>query len=96
MARLVHNDYLEQASDSGVLGLVFYGLWIFGTLQILYRRFAKVGLSDPIPIALFYGLLAWFLQGFFEFGLYIPAVAWTAFALMGALLGLRPAPAKCS
>lgn len=96
MARLVHNDYLEQASDSGVLGLVFYGLWIFGTLQILYRRFAKVGLSDPIPIALFYGLLAWFLQGFFEFGLYIPAVAWTAFALMGALLGLRPAQAKCS
>ena len=28
MARLAHNDYLEQFSDSGIVGGMFYGAWI--------------------------------------------------------------------
>jgi len=39
-------------------------------------------------VALFAGVLAWFIQGFGEFSLYIPALAWTAFTLMGCLAGL--------
>jgi hypothetical protein len=39
-------------------------------------------------VALFGGLLAWFVQGFGEFSLYIPALAWTAFTLMGCLIRL--------
>ncbi len=97
MARLVHNDYLEQATDSGVPGFVLYTAWIGATLWLLGRRHGKANAPaeanspihpDAIPTAVFYGLLAWFLHGFAEFGLYIPAVAWTAFALLGALVGL--------
>ena len=32
MARLAHNDYLEQASDSGLVGLLTYALFIAGAL----------------------------------------------------------------
>jgi hypothetical protein len=32
------------------------------------------------------GLLGWFVQGLFEFGLYVPGSAWIAFALLGSLL----------
>ncbi len=32
MSRLVHNDYLEQASDSGVVGFLAYALFIVGAL----------------------------------------------------------------
>jgi hypothetical protein len=40
--------------------------------------------------AVFLGLLGWFTHGFAEFGLYIPASAWTAFTLAGALLASGP------
>jgi hypothetical protein len=33
----------------------------------------------------FGGLLGWFIQGFGEFSLYVPALAWTAFTLLGVL-----------
>ena len=38
MARLAHNDYLEQASDSGLIGFGIYGLFILGSMALLYRR----------------------------------------------------------
>jgi hypothetical protein len=42
-------------------------------------------------LAVFIGLLGWFTHGLAEFGLYIPASAWTAFTLAGALLaGVMP------
>ena len=40
MARLVHNDYLEQASDSGVPGLLAYALFI---VCALVWSFPKAG-----------------------------------------------------
>jgi len=44
---------------------------------------------DVVGFALFAGLLAWFVQGFGEFSLYIPALAWLAFTLLGSLNGLE-------
>jgi hypothetical protein len=41
-----------------------------------------------MTFALFAGLLGWFVQGLGEFGLYVPALAWTAFTLLGYLLAL--------
>ena len=91
MTRLVHNDFLEQATDSGVPGFLLYVGWVGWGLWILGVRHARVagGSSGTIPVetAVFYGLLAWFLHGTAEFGLYIPASAWTAFTLFGALAG---------
>jgi hypothetical protein len=86
MARLAHNDYLEQFSDSGIPGGVFYGTWILLALATVGKRVWKTG--NPIIFAIFIGLLGWFVQGLGEFSLYIPALAWPAFALLGCSLAL--------
>ena len=80
--RLTHNDYLQQASYSGWPGFALYAAFIGGAAWILARR----RLDDPLLIAVRLGLLAWALQGFVEFGLYIPALAWPAWLMLGWLL----------
>ncbi|MBU6411810.1 MAG: O-antigen ligase family protein, partial [Verrucomicrobia bacterium] len=84
MARLTHNDYLEQASDSGLPGFFAYLIFIAGSLIWAGRKLAAT--RNPETFCLWLGLLGWSLQETFEFGLYIPAVAWTAFALLGWLV----------
>jgi len=90
MARLVHNDYLEQASDSGLLGLLMYTVFIVASLA---RTFPRPGMaSSPQPVewltfAVWLGVFGWSMQSLVEFGLYIPALAWPAFAFLGWLLG---------
>ena len=37
MARLTHNDFLEQACDSGIIGLTYAG-FIIASLVMLYRK----------------------------------------------------------
>lgn len=81
MTRLVHNDYLQQAADSGFVGLAAYAGFIWASLIALWRR-----TRGHWPLfAAWLGLLGWALQSFVEFGLYIPALAWTAFFLFGWL-----------
>jgi hypothetical protein len=135
MARLVHNDYLEQFSDSGIIGGVAYSAWIFLALAAIGKKFSfgdgssKSAFPKPSTVesegrapnrrlsppdqqragpeagapgtrcdtsfvnhfsfAVFLGLLGWFAQGFGEFGLYVPALAWTAFTLLGCLIAAR-------
>ncbi|HTY86807.1 MAG TPA: O-antigen ligase family protein [Candidatus Acidoferrum sp.] len=84
MARLTHNDYLEQFSDSGVVGGMLYAAWITLGLVTVGRRVWHS--ADPIAFAIFLGVLGWFIQGLGEFSLYVPALAWTAFTLLGFLL----------
>lgn len=86
MARLTHNDYLEQFSDSGLIGGASYLAWIAFTLGFIGRRIWQRG--NYLSVTLFAGVLAWFVQGFGEFSLYIPGLAWLAFTLLGSLLGL--------
>lgn len=85
MARLTHNDYLEQFSDSGIVGGLLYLAWIVAALllaaQIYWKR------DDPILFAAFAGVAGWFIQGLGEFSLYIPGLAWIAFTLLGLLIG---------
>ena len=88
MARLTHNDYLQQASDSGVPGFLTYFPIFLGSLGLLYRGCAKK--FPEIDFWIWLGLLGWAAQGFMEFGLYIPALAWPAFALLGWLWGRNP------
>ena len=105
MARLAHNDYLEQASDSGLAGFVSYAAFIIAALILAYPRPwalpGPIGIGlvraspsagsppDWLPGCIWLGVLGWALQSLFEFGLYIPALAWPAFAFMGLLLGWR-------
>jgi O-antigen ligase len=92
MARLVHNDYLEQASDSGVPGLLAYALFIVATLARGYPKAGKAaapGRDDWLMFSVWLGVLGWGLQSLVEFGLYIPSVAWPAFTFLGWLLALK-------
>ncbi|HVU08220.1 MAG TPA: O-antigen ligase family protein [Verrucomicrobiae bacterium] len=84
MSRMTHNDYLEQASDSGLPGFVAYFSFFAWALIWSWRKLA----TNPNPqlFAIWLGLFGWSLQELFEFGLYIPATAWIAFALLGWLL----------
>lgn len=84
MSRLTHNDYLQQASDSGVVGGAAY---LAFTLSVLLRGYRKTkGPEGVLPFLVWLGFLGWAVQGTMEFGLYIPALAWPAFALAGWLL----------
>lgn len=95
MARLTHNDYLEQACDSGWPAFVIFTAFI---ATVLYFGHSVV-VRSPLHLAVWLGALGWALQSFVEFGLYIPAIAWTAFLFLGWLLGNRnpidtPKPSK--
>jgi hypothetical protein len=85
MARLVHNDYLEQASDSGLPGALAYALFVWGSMVFLLRK-ERIR-NRPEMFAVWLGLFGWSMQSFVEFPLYIPALAWPAFAFFGWLWG---------
>lgn len=90
MARLAHNDYLEQASDSGLPGFAAYVvIWPVG-LWVLYRgsRPANGGMT----FAVWLGLAGWAAQSVVEFNLYMPALSWTAFLLLGWLWARHGTP----
>jgi O-antigen ligase len=83
MARLCHNDYLEQATDSGIIGFILYTAMIFVIFFKLYRYSMAKNSFNWIDFSLFLGLLGIALHSTVEFHLYIPALAWTFFFLMG-------------
>jgi ABC-type multidrug transport system fused ATPase/permease subunit len=85
MARLTHNDYLQQASDSGMVGFLAYAAFIGLSVYFAYKRNQFEG--DWLKLGIWLGVLGWGLQSVVEFGLYIPALAWLAFGFLGWLLG---------
>ena len=77
MARLAHNDYLEQFSDSGIVGGVFYAAWILsGAGDHLAGAFGNPEIRSPSRCSSDCSAGSFKVLG--EFGLYIPALAWTA------------------
>lgn len=91
MAKLTHNDYLQQASDSGLLGMGTFSAFVLGIVS-LGRPRPDSAVNDWLAFAIWLGLVGWWLQGFLEFGLYIPALAWPGFGLSGWLLANRGKP----
>ena len=83
MARLTHNDFLEQACDSGIIGFLTYAGFIIASLVMLYRKSNLA--SEPLFFSVWLGLFAWAVHSVVEFNLYIPALAWPAFAFLGWL-----------
>ncbi len=95
-ARLCHNDYLEQACDSGMPGFVAYTAMIAGCLSWLYRYrlgraaarpYQSEGIGNNWGFSFNYvvwlGMMGLCLHSMVEYHLYIPALAWPMFFLMG-------------
>jgi O-antigen ligase len=52
MSRLVHNDYLEQASDSGIPGFLLYTVFVASALVFSYPRLnPSLPKTNPTPTA---------------------------------------------
>jgi len=83
MSRLVHNDYLQQATDSGIPGALFFVAFILGAIVLTYGRIR----GSWLRLGVWLGILGVAAQSLAEFGLYIPALAWPWFLGMGTLLG---------
>ncbi|MEY4386373.1 MAG: hypothetical protein RLY20_1656 [Verrucomicrobiota bacterium] len=83
MARLTHNDYLQQASDSGMLaGLLLLATvaWVIWSSRRLWKG------QRWMLFSLWLGLVGFGAQSFVEFGFYIPATSWCWFGLAGWLV----------
>lgn len=87
MARLCHNDYLEQASDSGIVGFLSFTTFIFGSIGFFCRP--KANSPNAFHFCIWLGLLGVTLHGMVEFNLYIPAIAWPSFLFLGWLWSQR-------
>lgn len=89
-SRLVHNDYLEQASDAGLPAFVLWTAFLAAALVWSYPRMRRPARASSsgywVRLGLWLGVLGWALQSCVEFGLYIPALAWPALAGLGFLL----------
>lgn len=83
MTRLAHNDYLEQAADSGIPGFLLFTVFMLGSIWRLHRVCFADGLS--VSATTWLGVAAFAAQSVVEFGLYVPATAWVFFALLGWL-----------
>jgi len=88
MARLAHNDFLQQGSDSGWVGLVAYIAWLWGAITLLGRK----SRANWTVFSVWLGLVGMALQSVVEFGLYIPALSWPFFILLGWRLGTGESP----
>ncbi len=86
MARLCHNDYLEQASDSGVFGLITYAGMVATLLCVLYRYSITAKSLDWLNFSLWLGIAGVFAHSMVDFHLYVPGLAWPLFFLCGWLL----------
>jgi len=87
MARLCHNDYLEQAADSGAVGFLSFTAFILGSVGVFCRP--KSNSTDASHFSIWLGLLGVTLHGLVEFNLYIPAIAWPYFLFLGWLWSQR-------
>jgi hypothetical protein len=83
--KLCHDDYLEQACDSGIPGAVAYVSMVLAVLYTLYRYSAMKRPVDWLFFSVWLGVFGLCLHSLVEFHLYIPALAWTEFFLMGWL-----------
>lgn len=85
VTRLCHNDFLEQASDSGLIGFLAFGGFVVLALIGGHRVIRSAKTFDPILFSVWLGLLGLSLHSLVDFHLYIPGLAWLAFFLFGWL-----------
>ncbi|MEI6084822.1 MAG: O-antigen ligase family protein [Verrucomicrobiota bacterium] len=90
-AQLVHNNFLQMWSDSGVAGFVIFALLWLVALRDSFEL-ARQRYGDAAAIAVCAALAGWTVHSLMDFDLYVPGVAVPAFVLMGVLQGLKDMP----
>jgi O-antigen ligase len=87
-AALCHNDYLEQACDSGIFGFFTFLAIFVVSFKLLYRYLTgeNRGIFE-MRFGVWLGIIGLFLHATMEFHLYYPALAWPEFFLLGWLWG---------
>lgn len=88
-SHLCHNDYLEQASDSGLPGAILYAGMVGGILLCTYRTRVEKSGGLTIPFALWLGLTGIATHCLVDYHLYVGSLAWPMFFLWGFLLNSR-------
>lgn len=90
-AQLVHNNFLQMWSDSGMVAfLVFSLLWLVALRDAF--ELARQRTGDAAAIAICAALAGWTVHSLMDFDLYVPGVAMPAFLLLGMLQGLKELP----
>lgn len=84
--RLVHNNYLQMWSDSGIGGFVTFILWLPGTLFLwLYHWWNKRPSKQITQTLLWCACLTFALHSLVDFDLYMISNSWPIFLLIGYL-----------
>ncbi|MCG3147473.1 MAG: hypothetical protein PCFJNLEI_00913 [Verrucomicrobiae bacterium] len=90
-AQMVHNNFLQMWSDSGVAGFVVFALLWLVALRDSFEL-ARQRYGDAAGIAICAALAGWTVHSLMDFDLYVPGVALPAFVLLGVLQGLKEVP----
>lgn len=89
--KLVHNNYLQMWTDSGVGGFIAFAVWMPGTMWLWWRRWRHVAPEDRVTETLLWcGCLAFALHSLVDFALYMAGNAWPVFVLLGWLAASEP------
>ncbi len=90
-AQLVHNNFLQMWSDSGLVAfLAFSLLWLVALRDAF--ELARQRTGDAAAVAVCAALAGWVVHSLIDFDLYVPGVAMPAFLLLGVLQGLKELP----
>ncbi|MDP8219454.1 MAG: tetratricopeptide repeat protein [Candidatus Theseobacter exili] len=85
-----HNDYLQVASETGLLGIIFFICLLLSSFKVAFGRISKIHFVkevDSYALAIGLGLAAMSIHGLFSFPLQVPA-SLTVFWLYIGLLAV--------
>lgn len=84
--RLVHNNYLQMACDSGLLGFAAFIMWLPWSMWRSLQRWRNRPLQDRLtPTLLWCACLVFTIHSLVDFDLYMISNAWPIFMLLGYL-----------
>ncbi len=92
--KMAHNNYLQVWAETGTVGLnVFMGIWLV-FFYTFWRKVRSDAAGDlrGIVCGLGAGVIGFLTQSLIDFALYLPALAYFVFALLGLLVAVPAGP----
>ena len=83
---LVHNNYLQMWTDSGLAGFITFLFWLPGSLWLWLRKWKNVPCKNrAVPMLLWCACMTFALHSLVDFDLYMIGNSWPIFVLLGYL-----------